>query len=126
MGLVTRIGYPIDASANFLLASEPQNGQSRVESYKSALEALAVQHQQDQGTLEESITQSTTELQNAITALDAQLSLVNTNLLAFMRKALQDQAEQLREEFTRQFRWASLTGFIGWVIALGTLAVVLR
>lgn len=33
MGLVTRIGYPIDASANFLLASEPQNGQSRVVSH---------------------------------------------------------------------------------------------
>jgi hypothetical protein len=30
MGLVARIGYPIDVSAYFLLVSEPQNGQSRV------------------------------------------------------------------------------------------------
>ena len=29
MGLVTRIGCPIDVSAYFLLVSEPQNGQSR-------------------------------------------------------------------------------------------------
>lgn len=38
---------------------------------------------------------------------------------------LQDQARQLREEFTRQFQKAVLTGLLGGAVALGTLVMVL-
>ena len=44
-----------------------------------------------------------------------------------VRKKLQDsedQAQQFRDKFARQFRWALLTAFIGWAIAFGTLSVV--
>ncbi len=41
MGLVTRIGYPINVSADLLLASEPQNGQSRVRSPMKTLRRSA-------------------------------------------------------------------------------------
>lgn len=97
----------------------------RLETHQTKLTALVVRQQQDQ-VAAAATAQATTELQHAMAALDERASLVNTSLKAFMEKALQNQAEQLREAFTRQFRWALLTGFIGWVIALGTLAVALR
>ena len=98
----------------------------RLETHQNKLTTLAVRQQQDQVAAATATAQATTELQHAIAALDERASLVNTSLKAFVEKAFQNQAEQLREKFTRQFRWASLTGFIGWVIALGTLAVALR
>ncbi len=45
MGLVTRIGYPIDVSAYFLLVSEPQNSQSRditTANFSRAVEAIPI------------------------------------------------------------------------------------
>lgn len=98
--------------------------QQHLEIQQAALDALVTQQQQIQSALEESITQVRTELQDSVITLDERATLANAKLKTFMEKALQDQAQKLREEFTRQFRWALLTGFIGWAIALGTLAVV--
>lgn len=98
--------------------------QQHLEIQQAALDALVTQQQQIQTALEESITQVRKKLQDLVIALDERAALANANLKTFMEKALQDQAQQLQDKFTRQFRWALLTGFIGWAIALGTLAVV--
>lgn len=65
------------------------------------------------------------ELQHAIIVLNERASSASANLKAFIEKELQDQARQLREEFTRQFQKAVLTGLLGGAVALGTLVMVL-
>ena len=66
-----------------------------------------------------------TEIQDSITLFDERASSANASLKAFMEKALQDQARQLREEWTAQFKKALFTGLLTGAIALGAWITVL-
>lgn len=99
--------------------------QQRLQVHKTALETLATQQQQNQAALQAAITQSVTEIQDSITLFDERASSANASLKAFIEEALQDQARQLREEWTAQFKKALVTGLLAGAIALGAWITVL-
>lgn len=70
------------------------------------------------------IEQSTTKLQKAITALDAQGSLANIQLREFMENANHKLAIDLRQEIKKRFNGTFFIGLLSLIVALGTLAVV--
>lgn len=92
---------------------------------QTTLATLTTQQQQSQAALQAAITQSVTDLQHTIAALDERTASANLTLKAIMDKAVQDQAQQLREEWTAQFKKALFTGLLAGAIALGAWIIML-